>query len=1059
MVRKSLVYFLVLVTLFAWQPEVCFARGERYHFINLTERDGYKSTTIRDIFQDSRGYMWFCHDEGLTRFNGSKLQAFNHVYDDPHSISGNATNSITEDRWGKLWISTTHDGLNCYDPATNRFSTYKSGDTGRGPKLVSNSLRQVWADSRSRLWIGYDGYGWSTVDLNTWETQHYRAPKKLIDAYGRNAADIVLGFCEDASGGTWLISNYGLHFQSSDGVIQTFSDKSGVIDDFHDNLFTSCYRWNDSIIWLGTWGAGLKSFNTRTKKFETYLWDKVNPIAVIKNIVLDIKRKSSNELWIASADKGLGVFSITNRTFGFIPHDPANPNTPLANECYSIFIDRQRTLWAGFYTGISRLTALSEEISYTPIKHRKEEYLIHVFPICFWYDQQTRELFFGCNTGSGLYVVDSTGKEHVIPIPGSHPGKDAVSMINIFAIHPLDQQVLLLGTGAGLKTYHRKTGEVKPLIIKDQDGKAIWGEKFFPTPSGLWMNAGANGFNFVSKDLRTAVHHYNGATSPIFLPSTRQHIVYVDNDTAIWFCTLDAGLFILNPQRNTIRHIEGTNGRNFLGRGMVKDRKGHYWLASEEYGLYELALQPDGNYQITQWDEDDGLQTTKIGLIAIDPQGNITVGTQRGPAVLFAGEKRFASFSANNLISPIRPFSAMYADQEGNVRHTMRNGFLSWNNELLKKCRKQAELVFEQIKVQGKNLSDTADIRYVKEISLPYNQSNIEVSFTLLDYQAPQAVQYFHLLEGSSNNWEPCEQTISYQQLAAGNYKLRIKAINGMNLPASNELVLDITIHPPFWKTWWFFLLCIAFVCLAFFLYVKIRIAAVKKEEQTKAAFNKALAEVEMKALRAQMNPHFLFNCLNSINRYIVIKDTKNASNYLTKFSKLIRLILENSAKENVSLTNEKELLKLYIEMESMRFESKFTYDIETENLNNSDEIMIPAMIIQPYIENAIWHGLLNKDGDRHLQIRFRKQDELILEVRVEDNGIGRDHAKELRSKSALAHKSYGMSITSQRIQALNNLRESIARVHIEDLKDNNGQPAGTRVVITIPYEKQTQNR
>lgn len=1059
MVRKSLVCFLVLVTMFAWQPEVCFARGERYHFINLTERDGYKSTTIRDIFQDSRGYMWFCHDEGLTRFNGSRLQLFTQGYNEPYSISGNATNCMAEDSSGRLWISTAHDGLNCYDPATHRFIAYKAGDTGAGPKLVSNSLRQAFVDSRSQLWIGYDGYGWSAADLHTGKTQHYRAPRKVMDAYGRNAADIVVGFCEEPTGGMWIISNYGLHFQSPQGVVTTFSDHSGVIDNFHDNLFTSFYRGNDSTIWIGTWGAGLKLFNVRTKKFETYLWNKVNPVAAIKNIVLDVKQKSTNELWIASADKGLGVFSITNRTFGFIPHDPADPNTPLANECYSIYTDRQRTLWAGFYTGISRLTALSQTINYTTVKHRKEEYLIHVFPICFWYDHQTRELFFGCNTGSGLYVVDSTGKERVIPIPGSHPGKDAVSMINIFAIHPLDRQVLLLGTGAGLKTYHRETGEVRPLIIKDQDGKAIWGDKFFPTPSGLWMNAGANGFYFVSKDLRTAVHYYNGATSPIVLPSARQHVVHVDNDTAIWFCTLDAGLFILNPRRNTIRHIEGTNGRNFLGKGMVKDREGHYWLVSEGYGLFELAPQPDGSYQITQWDEDEGLETTKLGEIAIDTAGNIMVATQRGPAILFTGEKRFVSFSANNLVGADKPFSALYADREGTVIHTMKNGFLSWNNELLKKCRKQGELVFEQIKVQGKNLSDTADIRYMKEISLPYNQSNIEVSFTLLDYQAPQAVQYFHLLEGSNNDWAPCEQTISYQQLSAGNYKLRIKAVNGMNLPASNELVLNITIHPPFWRTWWFFLLCMGFIGLAIFLFVKERIAAVKKEERTKAAFNKALAEVEMKALRAQMNPHFLFNCLNSINRYIVIKDTRNASNYLTKFAKLIRLILENSATGNVTLTNETELLKLYIEMECMRFEGKFTYNIETEALNNTDEIMIPAMIIQPYIENAIWHGLLNKDGDRHLRIRFSKRDDQILEVMVEDNGIGRQRAKELRSKDAVTHKSYGMSITSQRIQALNHLRESIASVRIEDITGDAGQPSGTRVLITIPYEKQTQNR
>ena len=218
------------------------------------------------------------------------------------------------------------------------------------------------------------------------------------------------------------------------------------------------------------------------------------------------------------------------------------------------------------------------------------------------------------------------------------------------------------------------------------------------------------------------------------------------------------------------------------------------------------------------------------------------------------------------------------------------------------------------------------------------------------------------------------------------------------------------------------------------------------------------MAEVEMKALRAQMNPHFLFNCLNSINRYIVINDTVKASGYLTKFSKLIRLILDNSANDTTSLENEIAMLKLYLEMESMRFEGKFTYHIETDRTLAIDTIIIPSMIIQPYIENAIWHGLLNKGDNGHLEINFISKGTEELEVIIEDDGVGRVKAKELKSKNALKNKSYGMKITNDRIKVLNQLYDAAAKVVIEDLYEKNGEAGGTRVILHIPYNQKKKD-
>lgn len=211
------------------------------------------------------------------------------------------------------------------------------------------------------------------------------------------------------------------------------------------------------------------------------------------------------------------------------------------------------------------------------------------------------------------------------------------------------------------------------------------------------------------------------------------------------------------------------------------------------------------------------------------------------------------------------------------------------------------------------------------------------------------------------------------------------------------------------------------------------------------------MTEVEMQALRAQMNPHFIFNCLNSINRYIVKSDQATASLYLTKFAKLIRLILDNSNSKNVLLSHELEALKLYIDMEALRFDKKFSYSINVAGNVNADSIELPPLIIQPYVENAIWHGLLHKNSIGHLGINVSLQSESMLQCVIEDNGVGREKARELRSKSATTKKSLGMKLTEDRLSLMNKHAELNASIEIIDLYTNEKQPAGTKVLLRIP--------
>ena len=223
-------------------------------------------------------------------------------------------------------------------------------------------------------------------------------------------------------------------------------------------------------------------------------------------------------------------------------------------------------------------------------------------------------------------------------------------------------------------------------------------------------------------------------------------------------------------------------------------------------------------------------------------------------------------------------------------------------------------------------------------------------------------------------------------------------------------------------------------------------------EDSLKTEFNRKIAEIEMTALRAQMNPHFLFNCLNSIKLYMVQNDAATAANYLTKFSRLIRLILNNSKSKKVRLDKELEALQLYVEMEQFRFNKKFDFKLDIGEQVDKEYIDIPPMILQPYVENAIWHGLMHKEkGKGHLSLAINKEGDQIKFV-IEDNGIGRDKAMSIKSRSATKHKSFGMQITKNRIAIANELYQTNASIKITDLKSDKGKALGTRVIIYLPF-------
>jgi len=204
----------------------------------------------------------------------------------------------------------------------------------------------------------------------------------------------------------------------------------------------------------------------------------------------------------------------------------------------------------------------------------------------------------------------------------------------------------------------------------------------------------------------------------------------------------------------------------------------------------------------------------------------------------------------------------------------------------------------------------------------------------------------------------------------------------------NSKTALHITIIPAWWQTTWFKIACIIAACVLAFALIRWRINTVRKQEQEKAKTEKELLELEAKALRAQVNPHFIFNCMNSIKSLIQQHEEEKAVTYLTTFSKLIRTIFQNSDKREITLFDEIETCRLYTELESMRFGDKLSYSFSVDETIDLKSIMVPALILQPFIENAIWHGLIPKEEGGALHISVSKKDDKIHCI-VEDDGIG----------------------------------------------------------------------
>ncbi|HEY6503645.1 MAG TPA: histidine kinase [Chitinophagaceae bacterium] len=534
----------------------------------------------------------------------------------------------------------------------------------------------------------------------------------------------------------------------------------------------------------------------------------------------------------------------------------------------------------------------------------------------------------------------------------------------------------------------------------------------------------------------------------------------------VWIGT-DRGLFVYNKQTNTTDPIEAVNKTNITITEIYTGENGNIWFSTLEKGMgvYNLTYKTSQFYPYKKTNVD---ATTKFPIKTFcykSPHQFFVAVMDSLPAIFNTESRTYLFIDDSTLHGTPNQTTDIKVDKMGNLILIKGGRFYISNaskSDLLKtSVITDSTLLAPFFRgIQLLNGKDLTHLDYkpelLRKIILKHDQNSIVVFYDVIDFSDKKDIQFAWKMDGFANgwvemptfNWDSSRVAI-IQDIEPGKYLLQLKVRVGKEDWRKQTAEMIIIVEPPFWQTWWFWAAVIAFLIAVIYLIVKFRVRSVRKQERIKAAHEKELLSLEARALRAQMNPHFIFNCMNSIKSLIQDDQKDKSVTYLTTFSKLIRTLFNNADKKEITLYDEIETCKLYLQLEAMRFDAKFSYSVNVDESIDLKSIHVPALIIQPFIENAIWHGIMPKGSGGNVSLNVLRSNGSI-EIIIDDDGIGREASQQNRAESNIGHQSKGVNLTQSRLELDNLLQQRQAKLEMIDKKDETGEAAGTKVVLIL---------
>ncbi len=504
------------------------------------------------------------------------------------------------------------------------------------------------------------------------------------------------------------------------------------------------------------------------------------------------------------------------------------------------------------------------------------------------------------------------------------------------------------------------------------------------------------------------------------------------------------GLYVIgeNKKQTFLGNLNAALTRRIVCIKSAND--GTLYIATADNGI--VALKNNKVFRVIN--DENGLSSNSCKTLHIN-KNFLWVGTINGITKIDLGRKNaIIKYSTSDGL-PSNIINAIYVDDaDSTVWVGSPEGLTSFKEKDVV-SKSICNLVMQKITVSGNNLSTDSN-----NFQLKYTDNNIRFQFAGISFRSADDITYFYKIKELDNTWRKTkERVLNYPTLESGNYSFLIYATNKYGV-ISKTIQINFNIATPFWKTWWFNTL-LAMICIAaIYFFLKRRFDKAKKLQSEKALASQQLASMEQMALQAQMNPHFIFNCLNSIQQFILFGDIENANKYLTDFAILVRSTLDNSSLKNITVEEEVLYLKRYLELEQLRFGDSFTFEIVIDKSVDKGFTKMPAMLLQPLVENSLRHGIRpQKDKKGIVKISFFETDGYLV-CSVWDNGIGRAASAKLKTDNHIQYQSKGMELTIKRIQLLNTEVANKASVKVLDIKDDNNIVIGTEIILKLPLGK-----
>jgi ligand-binding sensor domain-containing protein len=1021
---------------------------------------------INFILPDPKGFLWLATDKGLIRYDGSTTETYIHDPQNPSSLPINSLKYLLRDpKTGLIWIATDNEGLTCFDPKLPKnqaFTTYPSIPND-STTVGGNVLNTLAMDDNGHIWIGGDGAILTELDPKT--RQFTRHPEFGIDV-------TIFSISTGKNGNLWLGTRHNglvLYNTRQRKILKQWSYEKEVaksVKGFDKNVNIAAHVLvapDNQSAWFIYAALGLVHIDFATDKTEIYtLGFKPFDVAQFNNM-LQIESDEEGKLWVSHADEGLVVF---------------NPKTRKVER---------------------RLTEESELVmSKMPMRIKK-----------IYADKRTHQTWIG--TTKGLFSYSPEKNIYTQSTPLSIGASKALKANKIIEIREnllnTERDVWILTDKEVLKMegYTQIITQHFPLPVGIETNQ--W-SGFHIQPSGIYLRS-VNHLSRIDTRLEKIVplplsHDINGFVDdtlsngePIHwittynaglfrirqngkienfqhLPSNALLTIYRTPDGVIWVSADNAGLVRLRDKENVSfdHFLNNPKIPNSLPDNILfsffTDSKKRFWIGSASNGLVEVE-NPNGATPIFHQFSINKTENPFISTIQEDSDGNLWTTTKNAQPYVFNPTTHESVFLKGNG-GDIVPNKLM----DKTVFGEGRDGIWLANTEGVTFIDKTQKYLFPKrslpIFFTGLTVFDKDETARLVDstVELSYRENFFSLKFSAINFDGN--TQYRYKLEGIDKDWVRVgsQNKANYTDLQDGTYTFRVRASVGVEANDDRETTLQIVITPPFWRTWWFRLCLTVGIFGIIFWFAQNRLrqiryaadlkqkeAELKQKEaetaQLRAEFQQKIAETELAALRAQMNPHFIFNCLNSLNLYILENNIDLASDYLQRFSKLIRLVLENSRLERIPLSNEIEALRLYMLLESMRFKEKLKFSIEIDPAIDVEMVEIPPLLLQPFIENAIWHGLMHRVEGGNILLKISQLNHKIIHAEIIDNGIGRAAAALIKSKSATRQKSFGIKVTSERIAAINQIYHTTTKVEVLDLVNEKGEASGTKVVVEIP--------